>query len=164
MITPPHVADRAPEPAASCAGAPAGSRTTAGLPSGQVTWRSIGIVAATAAFCATLTWTVLGPVGGLDLQVDAQGGGTQEVGVIAVLVSSLLMAFLGGVLLRWWQRQSSAGTHHWTVFAGVFTVVSMLGPANALTFADGMALVSLHTVVAAVVIVGLRRASRAFAC
>lgn len=122
-----------------------------------VSWRTVGVIAGASALCATLTWTVLGPpLGGVDMTVHDQVG-TRDVGVLAVIVSSLLMAFAGGALLRWWQGRTPTGTRRWTITALTVAVLSMAGPTSADTLQDGMALVSLHAVVAAVVIVGLTR-------
>jgi hypothetical protein len=125
-----------------------------------VAWRTIGVVAVAAAICASVTWVAAVPLGDVALEVEALGGGTQKVGIASVVVSSLLVAGAGGALLRWWQGRSVAATRQWTVVAVAVAVLSLVTPTSAVTREAGMTLVSLHAVVAAVVIVGLRRASR----
>lgn len=137
--------------------APAGDGAAQTRP---VPWRTVGVIAAASALCATLTWTVIGPpLGGVDMTVHDQVG-TRDVGVLAVIVSSLLVAFVGGALLRWWQPRTPTGTRRWTIAALTVAVLSMVGPTSADTLQDGMALVSLHAVVAAIVIVGLTRSRK----
>lgn len=121
----------------------------------QVPWRAVVGVACTA-LAATIAWAFVGPIAGVDLAVH-DAGGAREVGVVSVIVSTVLIALAGGALLRWWQRRSASGTRRWTWFALGVAVLSLLGPTSADTLQSGMALVSLHAVVAAVVIVGLNR-------
>ena len=124
----------------------------------RIGWHPIGVVALAAAVCATLTWAVAGPLADGPPQVH-QGDDVREIGVVSVIVSSLLVAGAAGALLRWWQARSERATRHWTVLALVIAVLSLITPTSAVSLSDGMALVSLHALVAAVVIVGLRRAS-----
>lgn len=122
----------------------------------RVGWRRIMGTAAVAAAAATAVWLLWTQAGGVDLEVRS-GGGTQQIGIGSVLVSSLLIALAGGALLRWWEGRSERGTRRWTMLAVGIAVVSLITPTSALTVAAGLGLASLHVVVAVLVIVGLRR-------
>ncbi|QYJ03955.1 hypothetical protein KUV85_16785 [Nocardioides panacisoli] len=124
----------------------------------RIPWSVVGVVTAAAALCAAVAWTAFVPFGGVELAVE-QGGTRQEVGLPAVLATSVIAAAAGGALLRWWQGRSPRATRHWTVLALLVTLLSLLGPSGAVTAAAASSLLALHGVVAAVVIVGLRRAS-----
>lgn len=125
----------------------------------SVSWRAIATVTGTATLCAIIAWAFVGPIAGVTLAVH-DGAGAREVGVVSVIVSTVLIAAAGGVLLRWWQRRSSNGTRNWSILALAVAVISLLGPTGADTLPAGMALVSLHAVVATVVIIGLTRSRR----
>ena len=122
----------------------------------RVGWARIGGVAATAAVAATAVWLLWTQAGGVELEVKS-GAGSQQIGVGSVILSSLLIALAGGALLRWWGGRSERGTRRWTMLAVGIAVLSLITPTSALTVAAGLALVSLHVVVAVVVIAGLRR-------
>ncbi|MEU6135366.1 DUF6069 family protein [Nocardioides sp. NPDC047086] len=122
----------------------------------RVGWRRIGAVAAVAAGAATVVWLLWSQAGGVDLEVKS-GSGSQQIGVASVIVSSLLIALVGGALLRWWEGRSERGTRRWTILAAGIAVLSLITPTSALTLAAGLGLASLHVVVAVVVIAGLRR-------
>ncbi|GGU45898.1 DUF6069 family protein [Nocardioides albus] len=122
----------------------------------QVRWGRVVTVAAIAAGTATVVWLLWTQVGGVDLEVKS-GASTQQITIGSVIVSSLVIAMIGGVLLRWWQGRSERATRRWTMLAVGIAVLSLITPTSALTVAAGLGLVSLHVVVAVVVIVGLRR-------
>lgn len=122
----------------------------------QVSWGRIVTVAVAAAAAATAVWLLWTQVGGVDLEVKS-GAGTQQIGIGSVIVSGMVIALVGGTLLRWWQGRSDRGTRRWTMLAVGIAVISLITPTSALTVAAGLGLVSLHVVVAVVVIVGLRR-------
>ncbi|MER6971054.1 DUF6069 family protein [Nocardioides sp. NPDC000445] len=122
----------------------------------RVGWPRIGGVAATAAVAATVVWLLWTQAGGVDLEVKS-GGGSQQIGIGSVIVSSLIIALAGGALLRWWEGRSERGTRRWTMLAVGIAVLSLITPTSALTVAAGLGLASLHVVVAVVVIAGLRR-------
>lgn len=122
----------------------------------QVCWGRVVTVAATAASAAAAVWLLWTQVGGVDLEVRS-GAGTQQIGLGSVIVSSMVIAMVGGALLRWWQGRSERGTRRWTMLAVGIAVLSLITPTSALTVGAGLGLVSLHVVVAVVVIVGLRR-------
>lgn len=119
-------------------------------------WAQFGAVAVTAAVAATVVWLLWTQVGDVELEVKS-GAGTQQVGLVSVIVSSMVVTLVGGVLLRWWERRSEQGRRRWTILAVGVAVISMITPTSALTLAAGLGLASLHVVVAVVVIAGLRR-------
>ncbi|MFE6645754.1 DUF6069 family protein [Nocardioides sp. NPDC057772] len=123
----------------------------------RVGWPRIAGTAAAAAVTATVVWLLWTAVGGVDLEVKSGGAGAQQIGIGSVVISSLLIALAGGALLRWWQGRSERGTRRWTILAVGIAVLSLITPTSALTVAAGLGLVSLHVVVAVVVIAGLRR-------
>ncbi|GGR50672.1 peptidoglycan/LPS O-acetylase OafA/YrhL [Nocardioides luteus] len=122
----------------------------------RVGWPRIVGVAAASAMAATAVWLLWDAVGGVEMAVRS-GTGSQQIGIGSVIVSSLVIAMLGGALLRWWQSRSERATRRWTLLAVGIAVVSLITPTSALSLAAGLALVSLHLVVAVVVIAGLRR-------
>ena len=122
----------------------------------RVGWPRIAAVAAAAAAAAAVTWVLWTQLGGVDLEAKT-GSAPQQIGIGAVIVSSLVIALAGGALLRWWQGRSERGTRRWTILAVAIAVVSLITPTSALTVAAGLGLASLHVVVAVVVIAGLRR-------
>ncbi|TQL69878.1 hypothetical protein FB381_3799 [Nocardioides albertanoniae] len=122
----------------------------------RVAWPRVAAVAAAAAAAAAVTWMLWTQVGGVDLEAKT-GSESQQIGIGAVIVSTLLIALVGGALLRWWQGHAERGARRWTMLAVGIAVVSLITPTSALTVAAGLGLASLHVVVAVVVIAGLRR-------
>ena len=119
----------------------------------------LGVAGATAA-AAALLWAVWSQVADVALEVKGPGGEAQDVGVVSVVVSTVVLVLAGGGLLTWMQRRSAAGVRRWTWGAVGFTALSLLTPTSAVTPAAGIALASLHLLVAAMAIVGLRRLHR----
>ncbi|MEI7057800.1 DUF6069 family protein [Nocardioides sp. CCNWLW239] len=122
----------------------------------RVCWGRIMTVAATAAAAAAVVWVLWTQVGGVALEVKS-GSGTQQIGLASVIISTLVIAIVGGTLLRWWAGRSEKGTRRWTMLAIGIAVASLITPTSAVTVAAGLGLASLHVVVGIVVIVGLRR-------
>ncbi|WP_328532191.1 DUF6069 family protein [Nocardioides sp. NBC_00368] len=122
----------------------------------RIGWPRIVGTAAVAAVAATVVWLLWTAAGGVDLEVKS-GSGAQQIGIGSVILSSLLIGLAGGALLRWWEGRSERGTRRWTMLAVAIALVSLITPTSALTVAAGLGLVSLHVVVAVVVIAGLRR-------
>ncbi|MGH1561265.1 DUF6069 family protein [Mumia sp. DW29H23] len=117
-------------------------------------------VAGTTAAAAAAAWAVWTQVADVTLEVDGFGGAAQEVGVASVVVSTIVVVLAGGALLRWMQRRSESGRRRWTWVAIGFAVLSLVSTTSALTASAGIALASLHLLVAAVAIPWLRRAHR----
>ena len=116
--------------------------------------------AVVSAAAAAFVWLLWSQAVGVDLEVTGFGGGAQEVGVVSVVVSTIALVLVGAVLLRWMQRRSAAGLRWWTWIAVAFAVVSLVSPTSALSARAGVALISMHVVVAAVAIPWLRHAHR----
>lgn len=105
---------------------------------------------------ALALWALLAPVGGIELQ--AQESAPIEVGAGSVFFASAGMAFAGWGLLAILERRTVNARKVWTVLA-VFTCVSSLGSPLVSGIGAGakLGLASLHLVVGAAVILGLRR-------
>ncbi|MFG3556901.1 DUF6069 family protein [Micromonospora sp. NPDC047557] len=119
--------------------------------------RSIALVVAVLA--AVAVWSIA-TLAGAQLTVD-QGSGPQDVTVLAVLVTSALAALLGWGLLAALERLSARATTIWTGIAVAVLVLSLV-PASLVDASAGtrFALVLMHLVVGAVVILGFRRGAR----
>lgn len=113
-------------------------------------------VLAAAAICATITWLAVHIGGGVELTV----GSGQRIGAVAVAVTAVVAAGAGWLALALVERWSARPRRTWTVLAVAAFVVSLLGPLGGTTPAAKGGLLALHSVVAAVVIVGLRRTAR----
>lgn len=109
--------------------------------------------AAVGAVCASaVTWSLLGPLAGLDLVVRT-GHGTREVGIASVVVTALVVA-LGALLVAAVTRRVAARPRRafLCTSTGVL-LLSLLGPLGAATTVAGaLALALLHVVVASTVV------------
>ena len=111
-------------------------------------------VAVVAAASAVVVWSAA-RVAGIDLVVKSAGG-TSHVNVVSVVVTSVVVAIAGAALLRLFERTTN-GRRTWTIVAVSVWVVSLLGPLSATRLSAGLVLASLHLLVGAVVVLGLRR-------
>lgn len=134
--------------------------TTAGTTPGR---RSrLAVVGVTAA-AAVAGWAILAPLAGLTL--TARQGGVQHVGVVAVLLSSVAVSFAGWGLLAILERRTARARDIWTVVAAIVCVTSLGSPlTNGIGLGAKLGLASLHLIVGATVIFGLRRTSSAERC
>ena len=107
---------------------------------------------------AVLAWLVAVPIVGIDLLVRP-GGAAQQVGLGSVVTVSLLASLLGWGLLALLERLvPRRAMTAWTVVAVVVLMLSLTGPLTAAANAAvAIALVLMHLVVGAVLIMGLRR-------
>lgn len=121
-------------------------------------WQDDLPVAATAAAVAGLGWACE-RLAGIDLLVRT-GSGTQPVNLVSVIVTSVVVTLVAGGLLRLLERRTGEALRTWTMIAGGVLLVSLAGPLGALTLDAGLALATLHCLVGAVVILGLRRSRR----
>ena len=112
-------------------------------------------VAVVAAVGAAVVWTAA-RVAGIDLVVRSASG-TSDVNVVSVVVTTLVVAIAGGALLRLLERRTPNGRRTWTIVAVSVWAVSLLGPLSATRPTAGLVLASLHLLVGAVVVLGLRR-------
>jgi uncharacterized protein DUF6069 len=125
----------------------------------QVAVRTDLVVLALTVVAATGVWSLWTQVAGVDLVVR-RGESTQTVGAAAVVLTVLVTAGLGLVLLRFLAARTRDGLRVWTIVASVVSVISLLGPLGATTMAAGLALASLHAVTALVLVAGLRQVRR----
>ena len=120
------------------------------------TIRTDGLVVLVATGLAVLVWAAA-KAAGLDLDVHS-GPGTREVGVGSVMVTPLVVGAAAVGLLRLLEGRTSRGLRIWTVTAVTVWALSFLGPLSATTIGVGCVLATLHLVVGAVVVGGLRAA------
>jgi hypothetical protein len=134
---------------------PRNSRSTIG----RIRERVLTVAAAVVA--AVLAWLVAVPIVGIDLLVRPGGGAVQQVGLGSVVTVSLLASLLGWGLLALLERLvPRRALTAWTVVAVVVLMLSLTGPLTAAANAAvAIALVLMHLVVGAVLIMGLRRST-----
>ncbi len=126
----------------------------------QTPWSTDLAATAAAAVCALVTWTFVAWLPGLDLTVTL-GGQVNRVGPVSVAVASAVAALAGFTLLRLLERLTARALRVWLVIATVFALLSVAGPLGAAgTRTAALALVSLHAVVASVVIAAGWRSRR----
>jgi hypothetical protein len=82
---------------------------------------------------------------------------SQPVNLVSVIVTAVVVTLAASGLLRFLQARTPRGRAIWTAIAGAVAVASLTGPLGADSLQAGLSLVSLHAVVASVVLVGLRR-------
>ena len=122
----------------------------------RVPGRSRLAVVGVAAAAAVAWWVVLAPLAGLTLA--ARQGGTQHIGAVAVLLSTIFVSFAGWGLLAILERRTPRARHIWTVVATIVCVTSLGSPLmNGIGVGAKLGLASLHLVVGAAVVFGLRR-------
>jgi hypothetical protein len=115
--------------------------------------------AGAAAICAVVTWFFVAELPGVDLVVRS-GSGLQTVGGMAVAIVAAIAAFLGMVALRVLARFTLRALGVWTGLVLLVALVSLLGPLGAVTTSAAWALVTLHSVVTAVVLCAGYRSRR----
>jgi hypothetical protein len=99
---------------------------------------------------------VLAKAFGIELQ--AKQGSTIQVGLVAVLFAAVAMAFAGWALLAILERKTIAARKTWTIVAVIACVLSLGSPlTGGIGTGAKLGLASLHLLVGAVVILGLRR-------
>jgi len=157
MASPINPTEPAATESATTESATTESATTAG-PRAHLTRPLTVLVAAALALAG---WGIIGPLLGVDLAVRAApGGGVQQVGPAAVATVAVLTGLAGWALLMVMERLTKRARAAWTAIALVLLLVSLAGPLAATTPAATVGLAALHLVVAAVLIVGLRRSRR----
>jgi hypothetical protein len=119
-------------------------------------WRDDWPVAVTAAVAAAAVWVVATQLASVDLAVRS-GSGTQHVNVVSAIVTALVVAMAGAGLLRFLERRTAHARTTWSAIAIAVWVVSLAGPLGARSVAAGLWLATMHLVVGAIVVVGLRR-------
>lgn len=116
-------------------------------------------VVAVAVVTAVTAWAFSTAAGDGEIAVRT-GAGVRTIGLLSVAATAAVVAAVGAAVLRVMVARVRNGLRRWTVLACGVLLVSVLGPLGATNLADGMTLLSLHSVVGAVVILGLRRAYR----
>ncbi|WP_427892550.1 DUF6069 family protein [Kribbella sp. GL6] len=117
--------------------------------------RRFGVVGI-AAVAALADWILLAPVAGLTL--TARQGGIQHIGAAAVVISTIVVSLLGWALLALLERRTPRARTTWTVIATIVCLTSLGSPlTNGIGLGAKLGLASLHLVVGAIVILGLRR-------
>jgi hypothetical protein len=119
----------------------------------STTRREAAIVGIAAAIAA-LVW-LAAKAAGVDLDVHS-GSGSRPIGLASVVVTVVVVAVVGAGLLRLLERRTSRALRVWTSVAVVVWVVSFAGPLSAMRLEGGLVLATLHLVVGAVVVGGLR--------
>lgn len=132
-------------------------QTTQERPVGVIGARpgAVGAVALVAMVAASVMWTCA-TIAGPDLEVHS-GSGTRQVTLVPVIVTPMLATILGTSLLRFLERRTTRALRVWTIIAVMVWVVSFLGPLSATRPATGLVLATIHLVVGAVILFGIRR-------
>lgn len=119
-------------------------------------WRDDWPLAVAAAVAAGVDWITVTQLAGVDLAVGS-GSGARQVGLVSVIVCALIVTLAASGLLRFLETRTAHARPIWTAVALVVGLLSLAGPLGASSLQAGLALVSLHAVVASVVLVGLLR-------
>lgn len=118
--------------------------------------RTRWLPAIAAAAAALILWTVVDPIGGLDLTVGKPGA-TTPVGAVSVAVAALVSGLAGWALLAIFERTLDRPARIWTITATIVFLLSLaVGPVGGTDGGDKLTLAGLHLIVAAVVIPWLR--------
>ncbi|TDU83534.1 hypothetical protein EV138_5998 [Kribbella voronezhensis] len=105
---------------------------------------------------ALIWWAVLSQAAGIDLQ--AKQGSVTHINGVSVFVATLVTSLAGWGLLAVLERRTPNARNVWTLVATIFCLTSLGSPLlNGIGMDAKLALASLHLVVGAVVILGLRR-------
>lgn len=118
------------------------------------TTRREAAVVVIAGVSAALVW-LAAKVAGVDLVVHS-GSGSRPIGLASVIVTAIVVAGVAAGLLHVLERRTSRGLRVWTIVAMAVWVVSFAGPLSAMRLEGGLVLATLHLVVGAVVVGGLR--------
>jgi hypothetical protein len=122
----------------------------------RVSGRSRLAVVGTTVVAALAWWAILDYAFGITL--DAQQGGLTHIGAGQVFFASAAISFLGWALLAILERRTPNARNVWTVVATIVCLTSLTSPLTAgIGVGAKLGLASLHLVVGAVVILGLRR-------
>lgn len=119
----------------------------------RTTGRAITVAAATAG--ALLIWAVNDPWAGVDLAVH-QGTGIRRIGPTAVAVAALLAGLAAWTLLGLLERTVRHPARTFRIIALTVLLLSLAGPlGGGVDTTSRMVLLSMHTTVAAALILGL---------
>ena len=101
--------------------------------------------------CAVIAWYFVAHAAHVDLSVET-GGQVRDIGLGDVIAASLVSAGAGFGSLRGFERITGNAVRIWSALATVIALVSLLGTTGATNRTATLALISLHTVVASVLI------------
>jgi hypothetical protein len=121
-------------------------------------WSSDLTAVGATVICAMVLWTST-RLADLELAVE-QGGDAIAIGGWAVALTAGVSALVGLAVLRLLEQATPRALAIWTALAVVVTLLSLVGPLAATTAAARGTLISLHTVVAAVVIASAHASRR----
>lgn len=110
-----------------------------------------------AAGAATIGWAVAVHGLGVQLEAGTKSATAIQIGAGNVAGASLATGLAAWALLAFLERRDRQAARHWTIIASCAFALSLLGPADGLTYSAKAALLCLHTLVAAIIILGLRR-------
>jgi hypothetical protein len=122
----------------------------------RVAGRSRLVVVGGTVAVALAWWAVLAHVAGIEL--EAKQGATVHIGGVSVVFASAAMAFAGWGLLALLEKKTLNARKVWTVVAVIACVMSLGSPlTGGIEVGAKLGLASLHLLVGAAVIIGLRR-------
>lgn len=101
--------------------------------------------------CAVIAWVFVVKLPGVDLSV-LLAGERRHIGLSDIVIAATVCSAAGVILLRVLERRVKNPLRLWSVIAVLVAVGSMSGTGSAVSSAATAALISLHAVVAAVVI------------
>jgi hypothetical protein len=143
--------DRPATPTTPAAPAPAGAdrpRRIEGRHRLNVVGFTVGV--------ALIWWAILSQAFGIDLQ--AKQGSVMHINGVSVFAASLALSLGGWALLAILERHTPNARTAWTVVATIVCITSLGSPLlNGIGVDAKLALASLHLVVGASLILGLRR-------
>jgi hypothetical protein len=135
---------------------PGTAEELAGAPARRVDGRRRLNVVGFAVGVALIWWAILSQALGIDLV--AKQGSVMHINGVSVFVATLVVSLAGWGLLAILERRTVNARTVWTVVATIFCITSLGSPLlNGIGVDAKLALASLHLVVGACVILGLRR-------
>jgi hypothetical protein len=122
----------------------------------RVAGRSRLAVVGVTVVVALAGWAVLGPLAGIEL--EAKQGTTMHIGGVSVFFASAVMSLAGWGLLALLERRTLNARKVWTVVAVIACLTSLGSPlSSGIGIGAKLGLASLHLLVGAATIYGLRR-------
>ncbi len=123
----------------------------------RVEGRSRLAVVGITVLAAPAVWALLAPVAGVELAA-LQGSRRIDVGVGSVVFASAAMALAGWCLLAILERRTPNARKVWTILATAACILSLGSPlVGGIGVGAKLGLASLHLIVGAAAILGLRR-------
>jgi Kef-type K+ transport system membrane component KefB len=130
---------------------------TASNSSNRMASRGRAAVVGATVMAALAVWALLSQVAGLDLKAQ-QGGPTMHIGGVSVFFAAAVVSLAGWGMLGLLERRTANSRKIWTIVALIACVLSLGSPLiSGIGAGAKLGLASLHLVVGAVLIPGLRR-------